>query len=358
MIAKLLIRLCILTPFDFSQPVTLVGFSRWKRGFLPDFFDAGLQLRFIDRLELDLVNAGDQFVIWSNRVTPELEQALHLRGARLWRMEDGFVRSVGLGVDLVAPMSLVLDSKGIYYDSTQPSDLECLLNEAQIDPALLARAAQVSERLIRLGISKYNVGIPKVLDLPKNRKIILVPGQVETDASIRLGSPQVKTNLELLQRVRSNCPEAFIIYKPHPDVAGGGRVGEVQEADASSFCDVQVTDIAMPTLLSQVDEVHTITSLTGFEALIRQIPVVTYGLPFYAGWGLTQDHFVCERRTACRSLHELIAATLILYPVYVLPGKKGSVEVEDALEELARQKAQNVRPTLKTRLYRLIRKRI
>ncbi|GAB2580806.1 hypothetical protein GCM10026986_05930 [Nitrincola alkalisediminis] len=347
-----------MTPFDFSQPVTLVGFSRWKRGFLPNFFDAGLQLRFIDRLELDLVNAGDQFVLWSNRVTPELAEAILFRGAKLWRMEDGFVRSVGLGVDLVEPLSLVLDSKGIYYDSTQPSDLECLLNEAQMDSALLTRAAQVSQRLIHLGISKYNVGLPKTLDLPKNKRIILVPGQVETDASIRLGSPDVKTNLELLKRVRTNCPDAFIIYKPHPDVVGGGRIGEVNHVDASAFCDVQITDVAMPALLSQVDEVHTITSLTGFEALIRQIPVVTYGLPFYAGWGLTQDHFVCERRTAQRSLHELIAATLILYPIYVLPGKKGSVDVEDALEELARQKIQNVRPTLKTRLYRLIRKRI
>ncbi|RAU19491.1 hypothetical protein DN062_02910 [Nitrincola tibetensis] len=273
-------------------------------------------------------------------------------------MEDGFVRSVGLGVDLVEPLSLVLDSKGIYYDSTQSSDLECLLNEAQMDSALLTKAAQVSERLISLGISKYNVGLPKALDLPKNRRVILVPGQVETDASIRLGSPQVKTNLELLQRVRSHCPEAFIIYKPHPDVVGGGRVGEVNDVDASAFCDLQVTDIGMPALLSQVDEVHTITSLTGFEALIRQIPVVTYGLPFYAGWGLTQDHFVSERRTARRSLHELIAATLILYPIYVLQGKKGRVEVECALEELARQKMQSLRPTLKTRLYRLIRKRI
>ena len=43
----------------------------------------------------------------------------------------------------------------------------------------------------------------------------------------------------------------------------------------------------MDVLLGIVDEVHTLTSLTGFEALLRGIEVHAYGGPFYAGWGLT-----------------------------------------------------------------------
>ncbi|MGO1490802.1 MAG: capsular polysaccharide export protein, LipB/KpsS family, partial [Psychrobacter sp.] len=38
-----------------------------------------------------------------------------------------FVRSNGLGATLLAPLSVVIDEQGIYYDATQPSDLETLL---------------------------------------------------------------------------------------------------------------------------------------------------------------------------------------------------------------------------------------
>lgn len=61
------------------------------------------------------------------------------------------------------------------------------------------------------------------------------------------------------------------------------------------------------------------TSLAGFEALLRGKPVTTYGMPFYAGWGLTTDHCHCPRRTRRLTLAQLVAGTLILYPRYVNP---------------------------------------
>jgi capsular polysaccharide export protein len=69
-----------------------------------------------------------------------------------------------------------------------------------------------------------------------------------------------------------------------------------------------------------VDEVHVNTSLAGFEALLRGKCVTTHGVPFYAGWGLTRDLGpVPVRRTARRSLDELVAATLLQYPRYLDP---------------------------------------
>jgi capsular polysaccharide export protein len=38
-------------------------------------------------------------------------------------------------------------------------------------------------------------------------------------------------------------------------------------------------------LINQVNEVWTMTSLLGFEALIRGKSVTCLGLPFYCGWG-------------------------------------------------------------------------
>jgi len=59
------------------------------------------------------------------------------------------------------------------------------------------------------------------------------------------------------------------------------------------------------------------TSLVGFEALMRDLKVVCYGLPFYSGWGLTQDFHLIKRRTRKLSLNELVHATLIDYPLYM-----------------------------------------
>ena len=47
--------------------------------------------------------------------------------------------------------------------------------------------------------------------------------------------------------------------------------------------------------------------------------VVTYGRPFYAGWGLTRDAHPPLRRGRRLRLEELVAATLILYPHYIDP---------------------------------------
>jgi capsular polysaccharide export protein len=62
------------------------------------------------------------------------------------------------------------------------------------------------------------------------------------------------------------------------------------------------------------------TSLAGFEALLRGKKVITYGVPFYAGWGLTRDlASPLDRRNANRNIDELVAAALLLYPRYLDP---------------------------------------
>ena len=61
--------------------------------------------------------------------------------------------------------------------------------------------------------------------LPEDKRIVLVPGQVEDDASVQLGCRDIRTNLGLIQAARAARPEAFIIYKPHPDVLSGKSQG-------------------------------------------------------------------------------------------------------------------------------------
>lgn len=91
----------------------------------------------------------------------------------------------------------------------------------------------------------------------------------------------------------------------------------------------------MTAMLEAVDEVHVLTSLTGFEALLRGKQVMTYGRPFYSGWGLTEDVSPSPRRTRRLSLDELVAGVLILYPTYVSRTTGRFTTPERALEELA-----------------------
>lgn len=335
------------------------GFSSWKRGFVADFLGPGATVRYRKALPDEPASAVDgssdaRVLVWSSRIDDAFKARHTAQLPRLWRMEDGFVRSVGLGVDLARPLSLVIDRLGIYYDPGQPSELETLLNEADFSPEELDRAAALRARLVSLKLSKYNVQGARTLALPEGRDVILVPGQVESDASIATGSPEVFTNSALLRKTREANPAAFIVYKAHPDVLTGARVGKLDK-DAASLYDLDASDRDISMLLERVDAVYTMSSLTGFEALLRGCRVHTFGLPFYAGWGLTTDALHCPRRQRRLSLDALVAATLIRYPHYVDPRTRQLCNAETAVTLLEQARRTGPALTLKQRLYRYYR---
>ncbi len=125
----------------------------------------------------------------------------------------------------------------------------------------------------------------------------------------------ITSNRQLLAAVRAVEPDAYIIFRPHPDVETGLRPGAVDDVEALRHVDRVERDTPTLALVDSVDAVHVLTSLLGFEALLRGRPVVTHGVPFYAGWGLTHDLApVPPRRGHVRSLDALVAATLLRYP--------------------------------------------
>lgn len=294
--------------------ITAIDISRWKKPVLVDFLK-GSKLNFVcqEKTCIPLIDKeykpsfpSQRILRWGNTKSADL------------RVEDGFIRSVGLGADLTRPVSWVIDDLGIYYDASQPSRLERLLIEMRFSEHDIQRAKTLINKLVDLKVSKYNIG-DSDWQPPQEKRVILVPGQVESDASICFGSPILKSNLSLLQAVRETHPHAFIVYKPHPDVQAGLRLQGQDEQTAEQFADEVIGNVDMAYLLDHVDEVHTLTSLTGFEALLRGVPVTCYGQPFYSGWGLTEDIYPHERRGIIRTLPELVAATLIYYPFYVSP---------------------------------------
>lgn len=258
------------------------------------------------------------------------------------RIEDGILRSRGLGAALTPPLSLVRDEFGIYYDPTRPSRLEKLI-ASPLPPGGTDRAARLVAKLCAQGTTKYNLAGARPA-LPQGHRI-LVPGQVEDDASIRLGADTVRTNAQLLDEVRKRNPRAVILYKPHPDIEAGLRPGALHDTSAADMV-LPAADTAW--LLDQVQEVWTITSTLGFEALLRDIPVTCLGTPFYAGWGLTQDlGFIPDRRRARPDLNALAHAVLIAYPRYLDPSTRMPCGPELALERLASAKSPTQPPTLR-----------
>lgn len=300
------------------------GFSWWKRREIARFlWTPAHRLRFFRSERAALAYAarrGGALAIWPSRVSAGLVADAHARGVPLVRVEDGFVRSVGLGSNLVPPSSIAVDRLGIHYDPAHPSDLETLLATADFTPDMRARAARLRATIVTAGISKYGRDAAQAVPLRTGRRLVLVAGQVEDDMSVRLGGAGLASNLELLRRARVLEPDAEIWFRPHPDVDAGHRVGAVRDADALLHADRIVRGGGMAPLLDTVDAVHVLTSLTGFEALLRGCDVTCHGIPFYAGWGLTHDLArVPDRRGRALSLDALVAGVLIAYPRYLDP---------------------------------------
>ncbi|MFN4099116.1 MAG: capsular polysaccharide biosynthesis protein [Pararhodobacter sp.] len=316
------------------------GMRRWKRGHMQAFFGREKPLRFSDT---------GATMAWASSAPDDFKGL---------RVEDGFLRSRGLGAALVPPLSLAVDDLGIYYDPRRESRLERLI-AAPLPAGGAERAERLRAAILAGGVTKYNLApapaetAAQVAQLRAARSgapVILIPGQVEDDASIRLGAGAVRTNRELLLAARTAHPDAILLYKPHPDVEAGLRPGKVP--DAASLADLVLDGVDAQSALGLAERVWTITSGLGFEALLRGVPVTTLGAPFYAGWGLTEDRGPVPARRLTLfprpDLDRLTHAALIGYPRYLDPVTRQPCPPELAVERLAN--GQTGRPPPRLRL--------
>ena len=298
-----------------------LGMKPWKRPHLSRAFGREKKLKFRGS------PANRKTVVWGMGDAPV--------GAL--RMEDGFLRSRGLGAALIPPLSLVLDTPSLYFDPSTAGRLDQLIASAGLLPdAEIRRAERLVARINRLGLTKYNIegDLP---DFDRDRPNLLVVGQVEDDASLIHGGGETRTNLELLRRARAENPDALILWKPHPDVEAGFRKGAVSEVDADALADVTLHNVSAAEAIAAADAVWTISSTLGFEALLRNKPVTCLGMPFYAGRGLTSDRSLRPPHRASHevTLPQLAHACLIGYPRYFDPRTGAPISPEAAVSLLA-----------------------
>ncbi len=313
-----------------------VGFTPPKRGavrrLLNSPFEGGITFHSSATFALSATGSdGGRLLVWAGREPPELAAQARAAEVPLVRMEDGFLRSRGLGSDFTPALSAVLDGTGVHYDPSGPSDLETLI-QTGVSLADRAQGARLRERIVAAGLSKYNLGGARAPDWPADRQRILVLGQVEDDRSVVLGCGTIRTNAALLAEVRRLYPDAFLIWRDHPDVRAGNRIGALPP-EVGGLADARADDLDVVACIEAVDAVAVMTSTAGFEALMRGKRVLTFGRPFYAGWGLTGDALPIPRRTARPKVDDLVAAALILHPLYVAPNGM-PCEAEDVVAAL------------------------
>lgn len=259
-------------------------------------------------------------------------------------LEDGFLRSSSLGVEGDTPMSMVVDPIGIHYLADRPSRLENILQAPQ---TLSASEQATARELIALmrssGIGKYN-NAPDLSDddpLGRDKPLILVVDQTYGDFSIPGGGLCEADFIRMLDEALAQHPEADVRVRIHPDCINGHKKSCLLDAALARGVTLESRHVSWASLARRAQRVYVGTSQAGLEALIQGIPVTCFGLPFYAGWGLTDDRLAIPRRQARPNLEQLVAAAYIRYCRYVDPLTDQRCDVMTVARQLARQKHQD-----------------
>lgn len=260
-------------------------------------------------------------------------------------LEDGFLRSSSLGVQGDTPMSMVVDPIGIHYLADRPSLLENFLQQPeQIDESELATARALMALMRDSGIGKYNHApdLPSHDSLGRERPLILVVDQTYGDFSIPGGGLCEADFIRMLDAALAENPDADVRVRIHPDCVAGYKRSCLLEAAQQRGVTIESRVVSWSSLARRAQRVYVGTSQAGLEALILGVPVTCFGLPCYAGWGLTDDRQAIPRRRAQPSLEQLVAATYIRYCRYIDPLSGQLTDVLTVARELARSKAQGL----------------
>ncbi|MBE2897839.1 hypothetical protein HPC37_03085 [Pasteurellaceae bacterium 20609_3] len=198
-------------------------------------------------------------------------------------LEDGFLRSVLPGVCGEQPLSIVKDDVGIYYDATSPSRLERILNQDDLTN-LLSDSCRAIKLITEYGLSKYNnhsFHLPDYLQHSQQTKILLVD-QTVGDLALKYGMADEATFREMFETAVAENPHAEYWIKVHPDVLAGKKQGYLKKFSQHPNVYFLSENIEPRLLFSCFDCVYTVTSQLGFEALLYNKKVITFGVPWYA----------------------------------------------------------------------------
>ncbi|WP_426237484.1 capsular biosynthesis protein [Pararhizobium sp. DWP1-1-3] len=283
-------------------------------------------------------------VSWGGRLPAKTAIGIaRLRGLPHWNLEDGFLRSVGLGKSGSIPLSIIADDLGLPVDAGIASRLELLIGDPT-RPRDAACGKTIRERLVEHKLTKYNHLPHKAPNIAAStRRRLLLVDQVVGDVSVGRALGNAASFEQMLRDAVASGGQCLV--RTHPDVMAGYRKGYLTELAVSTPGVVFVGDqVSVASILDVVDEVWTVSSQFGLDALLRGLPVRCYAAPFYAGWGLTQDTVsqaakaaIAQRRTARPTIDELVEVVFSVYPSYRNPATWQPIHVLQAIDLLVEE---------------------
>ena len=158
------------------------------------------------------------------------------------------------------------------------------------------------------------------------------------DMSVTGGLADAKTFTQMMEAALDENPLADVFVRMHPDVAAGHCPGFLDRLPQDPRLYLLHANDCPWSVLDGVETVYCVTSLMGFEGAIAGKRVRCFGMPFYAGWGITEDEMKCSRRTSRRTIDEVVTAAYILYARYVNHAQGVSCQVEDICELLIEER--------------------
>ncbi|RWX79379.1 capsular biosynthesis protein [Neorhizobium lilium] len=301
----------------------------------------------VEKLQTTMSPGIGGIVRWGGRIPAKTASLIaRIRRLPVWYLEDGFLRSVGLGKSMTLPISIQIDDLGMPIDASRPSRLEQLIAGPQ-DDATRALGDSIREVIVRRKLSKYNNLPHRAPEFERTtRRRLLLVDQVFGDVSVPLARGSGASFERMLEDAVASGAQCIV--RTHPDVMAGFRKGYLAEQVAGKAGVILSADpVSVSSVLDAVDEVWTVSSQFGLDAMMRGLPVRCYGAPFYAGWGLTDDHFSDEakgvlgrRRTSRPTIEQLVAAAFAFYPVYRDTQSWEEIDVFRAMDLLVAERRQ------------------
>lgn len=294
---------------------------RWKKVVLQDYLQGATSLQFYTKLPRhpSVYRHADNLLVWGRQTSIPHELLVQHPHLKVVTAEDGFISSRGLGLTGSFYYSLLLDRLGVHYDTQAPSQLQQMLNQHPLTMSDEHFGEELIDFIREHRLNKCNLAshdVDAAATLPRHRTTILAIGQVEGDQALRYSQSPIRSNKDLLRVIREKHPEAWVVYKPHPNDVRKGYLSGNRAFLWSQHCDQLACDGDISHWIDAVDSVHVISSTAGLEAMIRGKPVHTYGTPGYAGWGITSDWADQPGRSRRLNINQLTAIMLGHYPRY------------------------------------------
>lgn len=313
--------------------------------YLPKLLNFSEMIKPNNEIEASLCDAVIQWGITDNDNKKSVSNLMRSFGKKPFIIEDGFIRSVGIGLSKEPALSITLCGDTAYYDSYNVSSFEKVLNSDRVfTDEELTKAKNAIRLITENHISKYNDSphLPVSIGRNSSRKVLVVD-QRYGDQSVFCAKANEKDFQRMLIDAIQDNPDADILIKRHPDAVKGEKGSYFSDKNVEFTRDIDNVylidyDIHPHQLLEIADKVYVCSSGLGFEALLYSKEVICYGVPFYSNWGVTTDKINEDRRVKNRSIEEIFYVSYIECSRYYSPDLERVCDIDDCIDYIIKHR--------------------